>query len=128
MGLTKPKLLKGICKSQLENDLEDEEVEEGEEGEEEDGFSDDEIVDPSGKGSGTSSSNPSPIPKTTPPKNASNDTAASVGPTPCRRFSRKGSVEMDEIQIISTGKSRERLELDQLLKKIAALELSKWGP
>ena len=125
-GLSKPKLLKGACKSNLETDLEDQD-EEGEEGEEEHEFSDDEILEVNpGKGSGSSSSTPSP--KTSPSQKASKDSTASIVATPCRRFSRKSSVEMDDVHIVSTGKSRERLKLDELLEKIRALELSKWGP
>ena len=120
-----PKLLKGVCKSQLEIGSEDEEGEQGEE--ETSGFSDDECVDVEpAKGSGSSSSTPSP--KMDPPKKASKDTASSVLPTPCRRFSRKGSVDLDDVQILATGKSKDRLELDELLKQIASLELSKCGP
>ena len=126
-AVSKPKLLRGICKSQSSLDtVEDEDDASGhEEGEEEDeGFSDDDCVDLS---PGTGSSKDAG-PKMIPPKQASNDSAATVLPTPCRRFSRKGSMDEDEVQIISTGKSRDRLELEAMLKKIAALELSRWGP
>ena len=98
---------------------------EHEEGEEEDeGFSDDDCVDlsPSTGSSGDAG------PKTTPPKPASKGATTKILPTSCRRFSRKGPMDEDEVQIISTGRSREWLLLEETRKQIAALELSKWGP
>ena len=90
-----------------------------ENGEEEDEFSDDDILDVRGDGSASSSN---PTPKTS--KKAPNDNDVAKLPTPCRRFTRKGSSDMDDVQIISTGKSKERLELDRVLEMVQALQLS----
>ena len=100
--------------------------EEGEE--EEDGFTDDEILEGD---TGAASSSTSPSPSATPPKTALKDAAPATLPkktTPCRRVVRKGSIVDDDVQIVSCGKSRDRQALEDLLKQIQALELSKWGP
>ena len=124
---SKPKTLKGVCKEQASKP--DETDHEGhEEGEEEEGeFTDDEEVTP---GAASSSPNPSPSTscKSTLPKQASINASPPIEPTPCRRFSRKGSIQEDDIQFICTGKSRDRVELDSLLQQIATLQLSQSGP
>ena len=119
---SKPKVLKGVCKEQAEKPEEIDHEGQEEEGEEEDELTDDEEVTP---GAESSSPNPSTSSKSTPPKQASTHALPSTEPTPCRRFSQ---IEDDDVQILFSGKSRDREELGGLLKKIAALELSKSGP
>ena len=52
-------------------------------------------------------------------------TPNSVKASPCRRFCRKKSTDDADVEIvvISEGKSKERLQLDEIMAKIAALEL-----
>ena len=139
--------LKGVCaqqqklKEQAEEAGQLEHSEEG--GEEEEDFEDDICVDPpklatssnrgNGKASKTSKAKGSKdsegkrdtamVSETEAPKKGTNAIEDPEYVTPCRRFTKKGSTDFDEVVITDVTQSKEKQQLDDLVRKISNLKL-----
>ena len=120
-GRALPPKLKGCCKKKKEDmdrkvhEAELQEEEEEEEEENESGFQNDDIIEVK----------PATKPKAKDLDNSGTKAAKTpaVG-TPVRRIISKRSTHMDEVLIVGESKSKEKVELEELMKKIRDLELA----
>ena len=133
--------LKGVCAQQQKLKEQAEEagqLEHSEEGGEEEGdFEDDICVDApklatssnrgNGKASKTSkakgSKDTAMVSETEAPKKGTNAIEDPEYVTPCRRFTKKSSTDFDEVVITDVTQSKEKQQLDDLLRKISNLKL-----